>query len=219
MMSLSEEKFVEALRFCGDAVRARMADNDGSHDYMHVTRVCNNAALILDWAGATNDEEFGQGKTNAVVVAFAATLHDMEDHKYTSGKETDYLLTRAVLDECGVFTKEQTDEIIDVVSKVSWSKEQKTGLKREDKSRELMVVQDADRLDALGATGIARAFLYGGKIGSSIADVTAHFNHKLTGLEFHTHLGKKMAADSKRYMETFIRTISEEALTTVSDSD
>ncbi len=123
---------------------------EAGHDWFHTQRVFNNALLLAK-----------EEKADVLVVSLGALLHDIADAKFHNGDETlGPKLAKKFLTSQGVQpnTIKQVCDIIEQISfKTSLGKEKDTTL-----SKEALLVQDADRLDALGAIGIARAFHYGG---------------------------------------------------------
>ena len=167
------------------------------HDYYHIERVVINARKILRTEQA-----------NSFIVELAAWLHDLGDHKLHNGIDKSEELISAFLKSLAV---EQSiiDRIIEIVSQVSFSKGNSPS------SIEAEIVQDADRLDAIGAIGIARCFAYGGsknrilyspdekeKENSSIQ----HFYDKLFKLKdlMNTESAKLIAANRHSFMEEYI---------------
>ena len=130
-------------------VKKTLEHAEGGHDWFHTQRVFKNALLIA--------------KTESVdiqVVALAALLHDIADSKFHNGDETiGPKMARTFL-----FGENVDSEIIEHVVKIIENMSFKNSFDKENSftSKELDVVQDADRLDAIGAIGIARAFNYGG---------------------------------------------------------
>lgn len=123
-----------------------MFDGEGSgHDWWHIFRVRNLALKIASKEGG-----------NSFVIEMAALLHDVEDwklnEKQNSGKVKDWL-NLMNLDE------ELIDQILSIIEEVSFKG---AGVETKASTLEAKIVQDADRLDAIGAIGIARAFTYGG---------------------------------------------------------
>jgi len=131
-------------------VQKTLTGAEAGHDWFHTQRVFNNALLLAK-----------EEKVDVLVVSLGALLHDIADAKFHNGDETlgpklaiKFLTSQGVLPT----TIEKVCDIIDQVSfKNSLGKEKDIPL-----SKEAQLVQDADRLDALGAIGIARAFHYGG---------------------------------------------------------
>lgn len=194
-------------------VKEKLNNAEGGHDWFHIQRVLSNAKLVSKGENA-----------DLFVVSLGALLHDIADYKFHNGDEkkgpemaTNFLKTQKVQDE--VIAK--VVYIIDNISFKGGNEVQECG------SKELDIVQDADRLDALGAIGIARTFNYGGFKGrklydpaipphlcmtkeeykNSTAPTINHFYEKLLLLKdrMNTETGKKLAEDRHRYMETFLK--------------
>ena len=163
--------------------------SDG-HDAEHSLRVFSNAMKIAEAEGGCDIE----------VVALAALLHDCDDHKLFDTK--DNANARAFLESHGI-TGDKADQICNEVNSVSFS--QNRGKKPD--TIEGKIVQDADRLDAMGAIGIARTFAYGGKKGRPLEDGIKHFHEKLLLLkdELNTDTAKDMAEERHRFLEEYIR--------------
>jgi uncharacterized protein len=148
-----------------EAVRSELAAYDASHDIAHIMRVFSNAAAIATGESVTDVEEL-------LVIRLAALLHDVGDSKYSGSEEATAHMVRKILEEQGV-SKATTERILEVVDRVSFRKEIAAAAAAsgapapvdEVVERALKVVQDADRLDAIGAVGIARCFSYGGAKG------------------------------------------------------
>eukprot|EP00947_MAST-08B_sp_MAST-8B-sp1_P003083 g3083.t1 len=138
-------------------VEAELAGNDASHDWSHIARV---------WALARRlaaDE--GLGADDLELVELAALLHDIDDWKYSGSETAGVEAARAFLEKEGVAAG-KIDRVCFVIQRVSFHDE----IGRSDEERQAMrqdkalaCVQDADRLDAIGAIGIARTFTFGGK--------------------------------------------------------
>jgi uncharacterized protein len=138
-----------------EAVRSSLAGYDASHDIAHIQRVLANANSI-----ATADKA-----TPAVltVVRLAALLHDVGDSKYAGSESAEVMISK-ILQEQGVDEK-LSEAILTVVDRVSFHKEIEGAALpplEADVAHALAIVQDADRLDAIGAIGIARCFCFGG---------------------------------------------------------
>lgn len=164
-------------------------NNADGHDSEHSMRVYANAMKLAERYHECDNE----------VVALAALLHDVDDHKLFDTK--DNANARAFLTSNNLGEKE-IEQICVIINGVSFSKNR--GKKPE--SIEGQIVQDADRLDAIGAVGIARTFAYGGKVGRSLDDSIQHFYDKLLLLkdEMNTEEAKKMALQRHEYIEGFI---------------
>ena len=197
---------------CVKYVQHALKEAEGGHDWFHIERVWKNAETIAK--GEQCDQE---------IVALAALLHDIADSKFHSGDETiGPRVARNWLVSIG-YPEEKLKHIIAIIENVSF----KGGLnERNHSSIELDIVQDADRLDAIGAIGIARTFNYGGfknrtiydpdiapnlnmtkeEYKKSIAPTINHFHEKLLLLKdgMNTQTGKEMAAERHRFMELYL---------------
>lgn len=193
-------------------VQAALAGAEAGHDWFHIERVWKTAKHIA--------------QTEAVdgfVVELGALLHDIADSKFHGGDETvGPRQARAFLESLGV-EESVVAHVENIVAHISFK-----GGNHEQafRSPELDVVQDADRLDALGAIGIARAFAYGGHKGRelynpaippnlnmtkeeykrSAAPTINHFYEKLLLLKdrMNTATGRAMAERRHRFMETYL---------------
>lgn len=193
-------------------VKQQLHGAEGGHDWFHIERVYNNSLLIAK--GEECDE---------LVVQLGALLHDIADSKFHNGDETvgpkvarEFLESQDVGEDIIV-------HVIGIIENISF----KGGnFEKKFLSKELDIVQDADRLDALGAIGIARAFNYGGfknralynpaiapnlnmtkeEYKASTTPTINHFYEKLLLLKdrFNTETGKKIAEGRHRYMEDFL---------------
>ena len=169
-------------------------NNSDGHDYMHTFRVYKNAMMI-------NEKEHG----NEEIVTLASLLHDVDDHKLFNTENNEN--ARKFLVEHDI-PEDEIEEICKVINSVSFSKNK--GKKPE--TLEGMIVQDADRLDAIGAIGIARTFAYGGKHNRGLDSSIEHFHEKLLLLkdEMNTKTAMDIAADRHEFMEEFLRRYNEE---------
>jgi len=193
-------------------VKKELETAEGGHDWFHTERVYKNATLI-----AKNEN------VDTLVIALGALLHDIADSKFHHGDETvGPTVARKFLFEHNVDSKiiEHVVKIIENISFKGGNEPQRF------KSLELDVVQDADRLDALGAIGIARTFNYGGfknrklfdpeikpdlnmtkaEYKSASAPTLNHFYEKLLVLKdkMNTKTGRRIAEKRHRYMEGFL---------------
>ena len=194
-------------------VKSTLENAEGGHDWFHILRVWNNAKLI---AKSENVDDF--------IIELGALLHDIADSKFYNGDETiGPKIAREFLENQNVEEAviHHVENIINNISYKGGNFEQKF------KSPELDVVQDADRLDAIGAVGIARCFNYGGfknrqlynpnippnltmtkeEYKNSKAPTINHFYEKLLLLKdkMNTTTGKKIAEERHQYMETFLQ--------------
>ncbi|SNR25844.1 uncharacterized protein SAMN04488009_0425 [Maribacter sedimenticola] len=198
-------------------VKETLQNAEGGHDWFHIQRVFKNTMLIA------KDEN-----VNILVVSLGALLHDIADAKFNNGDESlgpkmaeNFLLSLKV-------PKRTINHVIKIIKYSSF----KAGIvdgklkKKLFTSKELQVVQDADRLDAIGAIGIARAFNYGGfknramydpeispnlgmtkeEYKKSTAPTINHFYEKLLLLKdkMNTDTGKRLAEERHQYMIDFL---------------
>ncbi len=169
--------------------------NAGGHDAAHSLRVYKNALMIAKRETGCDLE----------VVALASLLHDADDHKLfqtENNANAREFLARERVPEAKI------ERICEAINSVSFSRNR--GKKPE--TIEGMIVQDADRLDAIGAIGIARTFAYGGEHGRPLEDSIEHFHNKLLLLrdEMNTKTAKEMAAERHAFLEVFLAEYSKE---------
>ena len=169
-------------------IETLFAGNAGGHGADHTLRVYRIAMAIAESEICDPD-----------IVALAALLHDADDHKLFDTK--DNANARAFLKGQNI-PDEMADRICEAVNSVSFS--QNRGKRPE--TIEGKIVQDADRLDAIGAVGVARTFAYGGEHGRSLDDSIAHFHEKLLLLkdEMNTKTGKRLAEERHTFLLTFL---------------
>jgi uncharacterized protein len=181
---------------------SRLQDAEPGHDLLHSQRVLENARQIMQHQEC--DKE---------VVMAACLLHDLADHKFANEQESVKDI-KDLLDRCR-FTTAQIQHTIDIITRMSFSKEiAGTG---QLQTAEFEIVQDADRLDALGAIGIARAFSYGGyRKRPFYADddnsTIAHFHQKLLKLSsmMKTAKGRQMAEERHEFMVLFLNQLNKD---------
>ena len=171
-------------------IRRLFAENADGHGLEHALRVYRTALYLAKSAPAADP----------LVVALGALLHDADDHKLFHTEHN--ANTRRFLAEQGV-DAETADRICGAINAVSFS--QNRGKRPE--TIEGQLIQDADRLDAIGAVGIARTFAYGGKHGRTPEDSIAHFHEKLLLLRdlMNTEQAKALAEERHAFMEAFLR--------------
>ncbi len=188
------------IRNAKDYIRDLYSGNSDGHDLNHSLRVYSNAMLIAETEPDCNIE----------AVALAALLHDADDHKLfdTEGNEN----AVSFLKSNGV-DNEETEFIVRIINSVSFSKNRN----QTPDSLEGQIVQDADRLDAMGAIGIARTFAYGGKHGRSLESSIDHFHEKLLLLKdgLNTAKAREMASARHEFLEEFIGHFNAENTTEV----
>ncbi|MCF7566861.1 HD domain-containing protein [Sabulilitoribacter arenilitoris] len=152
-------------------VKETLANAEGGHDWFHTLRVFNNALLI-----SKNEN------VNPFVVQLGALLHDIADSKFHDGNDTiGPKIAREFLFKHNVDSL-IIEHVIKIIENISFNKSLDNDKKF--KSIELDVVQDADRLDAIGAIGIARCFNYGGFKNRKLFDPTIKPNLKMTKAEY-----------------------------------
>ncbi|WP_406685410.1 HD domain-containing protein [Seonamhaeicola sp. MEBiC1930] len=199
-------------------VKESLSDAEGGHDWFHVLRVYKNALLIAK-----------KEPVDILIVSLGALLHDIADSKFYNGDETvGPNIAREFL-----FKQNVDSVVIEHVVKIIENISFKGGNEAQKfKSVELDVIQDADRLDAIGAIGIARCFNYGGfknrqlynpdikpnlsmskeEYKSSTAPTINHFYEKLLLLKdrMNTGTGKLLAAKRHVFMEEYLKQFYEE---------
>ena len=178
-------------------IRALFRDNTDGHGADHTLRVYRNAVQIAENEPGCDRE----------LIALAALLHDADDHKLFRTENN--ANARAFLAENGV-PEDRTDRICEVINAVSFSRNRG----KVPETPEGKIVQDADRLDALGAVGIARTFAYGGKNGRSLEDSVQHFYDKLLLLRdmMNTETGKQLADGRHAFLEAFLQELEKEGV-------
>lgn len=197
-------------------VKQQLQHAEGGHDWFHIERVYKNAVLIAQ-----------QEDCDVTVVKLAALLHDIADSKFhpdASGgdEEIGPKIAQTFLESEHV-SKEIIEHVVQIIQNISF----KGGnFEKTFSSKELEIVQDADRLDALGAIGIARTFNYGGfknraiynpsispklnmtkeEYKKSDSPTLNHFYEKLLLLKdkMNTKTAKKLAQERHCFMETFL---------------
>ncbi len=194
-------------------VKETLANAEGGHDWFHIERVWKTARFLC------KKEEAG----DLLTIELAALLHDISDAKFNGGDETlGSRMARTFLEQQEL-DPEKVEHIQTIIKHVSF----KGGFPQDQiKTIEFQIVQDADRLDAIGAIGIARAFNYGGFKNRPIHDpqkgqqvykdskayhksdapTINHFYEKLLKLKdlMNTETGKMMAEQRHRYMLEFL---------------
>ncbi len=178
-----------------DYIRILFRENAGGHDADHTLRVYRTA---MDLAAQEPD-------CDREIVALAALLHDADDHKLFQTE--DFANARQFLNTNGV-PADRIERICKAIGEVSFS--QNRG--RRPSTLEGKIVQDADRLDALGAVGIARTFAYGGEHGRPLSDSIDHFYNKLLLLkdELNTEAARQIAEERHAFLEAFLRQYAKE---------
>ena len=168
--------------------------NSDGHGADHSLRVYNNALNIRKVY-----------ECNELYVDLGALLHDVDDHKLFNNKNNEN--ARRFLRENN-FDSEAIEDIIEIINSVSFTKNKGT----KPKTLEACIVQDADRLDAIGAIGVARTFMYSGKNGRGIEGSLKHFDEKLLLLKdmMNTDEAKRLAEERDSFMKEFLSEINDE---------
>ncbi|WP_216827739.1 HD domain-containing protein [Alkalihalobacterium elongatum] len=191
-------------------VHNELSGEASGHDWWHIYRVTKLAKKIANVEGA-----------DAFICEMAALLHDIADEKFNESEEAGLKKVEKWLNDIEV-EQESTQHILQIIASMSF----KGGGQPRMKTLEGMVVQDADRLDALGAIGIARTFAFGGAKGNIIYDPAIksregmskeeyqkrdntainHFYEKLLKLKnlMNTAYGKQLAEGRHQQMEQFL---------------
>ena len=149
---------------CREFVLSHSAGNDASHDIYHIDRVVRNAKNIMK-----NSDAVTQANISHDILVTIATLHDSFDHKYFTSEEAIEKAKAKVVEFLGrKFSFEEVGLIMRVIENIGYTTEINGGSELSDNEmRYLHIVQDADRLDAMGAVGIGRCFAWAGAFGKT----------------------------------------------------
>lgn len=194
-------------------VKKELEGAEAGHDWFHIQRVYNNALNLLKTEQA-----------NEQIVVLGALLHDIADSKFHNGDETIGPKKAMEFMTSIDINEDVKDHVVKIIENISF----KGGnFNKTFHSKELEIVQDADRLDAIGAIGIARTFNYGGYKNNGLYDPEIHPKLKMTKEEYKNHkgttinhfyekllllkdlmnteTGKKLAENRHQYMEGFLK--------------
>ncbi|MDD5290348.1 MAG: HD domain-containing protein [Patescibacteria group bacterium] len=208
-MNNEQQKIIKKV---ANEVKQKLEGEESGHDWWHIVRVWNMAKHI----GKIEDADM-------IIVELAALLHDIADWKFYDGDDTiGPQIARRILEKYSVPAK-IIDCVCDIIADMSFKG---AGVKTEMKTLEGEIVQDSDRLDAIGAIGIARTFSYGGHENRPIHDpaqkpimhqtkedyfksgspTIKHFYEKLLLLKnrMNTKTAKKLAEGRHRFMEEYL---------------
>jgi uncharacterized protein len=195
-------------------VKEHLSGTDSGHDWWHIARVRKMAVHIHK----------AENKGNRTIIEMGALLHDIGDSKFRKQDDPDPGAVISGFLKSLNINDEQIAAVVRINRFISFSSRDKN----DEKSDELMIVQDADRLDAIGAIGIARAFSYGGFRNNPIynpdvnnelqdgpgtgASTIAHFYEKLLKLKglMNTETGMKIAEYRHKCLENFLEKFFEE---------
>lgn len=201
----------QIIQKTADYIRKEFSDDSSGHDWWHIYRVWKNAVTICEIE-----------KADAFIVQLAALLHDLDDWKFNVSGDDTPLRARAWLESCNV-DPPIADSVCRIITHISYKG---AGVKNKMDSLEGFIVQDADRLDAIGAIGIGRAFAYGGYKNRPLYDPDAppqmhasfeeyknsksatinHFYEKLLLLKdrMNTQTAKRIAEERHEVMVNFL---------------
>ncbi|KAL5073157.1 hypothetical protein RYX36_012141 [Vicia faba] len=214
----------ERVRKAEALVEKAMKGNDASHDAVHVWRVRDLALSLASEEGLSSDPH------SMEIVELAALLHDIGDYKYLRDPSEEETVENFLKEE-GV-EENKKSKILEIIKGMGF-KEEVTGKGNTEWCPEFGVVQDADRLDAIGAIGIARCFTFGGSKKRALHDPTIlprsdlskeqymnkeqqttinHFHEKLLKLKdmMKTKAGKRRAEIRHKFMEEFVKEFYDE---------
>jgi uncharacterized protein len=203
----------DQIKLTEEFVRQNLEGYDSGHDWWHIERVRKLALFINEM----------EQLADPFKVEITALLHDTADSKFSGeNSEAGYASISDFMKNAGM--SEIRDEVLNVLKNISFSNKNKTG---DLKDPLLLVVQDADRLDAIGAIGIARAFNYGGfrnnriynpdvinteaslngYIHAGTSSTISHFYDKLLLLKYrmNTLTAKRLAEDRHDFLEVFLK--------------
>ena len=178
-------------------VQQYMSHYDASHDFFHILRVVGLAYHLLNHPS----NAFISSKCNREIIALSTFLHDVGDKKYLNQGEDPATMVKQLLLSFGA-TEDLSQTVQIICTYVSYSSEIKDPRKVLDvieQCPELAIVQNADRLDAIGAIGIGRSFTFGSakRIAGGMEEAIKHFQDKLENLEgmMKTPAGREMAKE------------------------
>lgn len=192
---MSETIIAKVTKF----VEKHMLQFDASHNFAHVMRVHDMAVEI------TEQGQYPEADVN--IIKIAALMHDVNDHKYMPA-DADPRMIYNLMIEFGA-TEKMAQQVDIIVNHVSYSYEiancDTTAYKQIIQMPELRIVQDADRLDALGKDGVDRCIIYNKSKGRDMLDVIEHFHDKLYKLSvmMKTQYGTIKAIEKTVYIEKF----------------
>lgn len=201
----------QIIRKTVDYIKQEFSDDSSGHDWWHIYRVWKNAIAICEIE-----------KADSFIVQLAALLHDLDDWKFNDHNDETPHRAKAWLDSCNV-EPVITESVCEIIKHISYKG---AGVENKMSSLEGFIVQDADRLDAIGAIGIGRAFAYGGykkrmlydpnsppqmhasfeEYKSSKSATINHFYEKLLLLKdmMNTSTAKRIAEHRHQVMEGFL---------------
>lgn len=198
------EKIIESIQ---NQVRKRLEKDSSGHDWYHTLRVYKNSLKIVELERAKSENKDNDMELDMTLLRVSALLHDIADHKFGYTDEDRDEIIKNILEKYE-FSEGFIETTQKIVGNISFSK---GGIPERVEGR---IVQDADRLDALGAIGIARTFAYGGHKGRAMyipensdgSDSLYHFYEKLFLLKnlFNTEGGRELAEERDIFMREFV---------------
>lgn len=212
---MSKEEIINIVK---EYVKNICKDDATGHDWWHIQRVYNNAMLI-------NQKE----NADKFVITLIVLMHDLYDHKFYKGNIEEKL--KETIKELNIYNYVQETDIENIINScvnLGFSANMTT---KKELSIEGKIAQDADRLDALGAIGIARTFMYGGKRERVMYDpdnnelvdeeeykqngsktTISHFYDKLLKIKdlMNTETAKMIAQERHQYLENFLEEFFDE---------
>ena len=209
----------DILQKTAEYIKQEFSDDSSGHYWWHIYRVWKNAITICE-----HDAE----RADSFIVQLAALLHDLDDWKFNASGDETPLRAKAWLDSLSI-DPSITDAVCRIIMHISYKG---AGVENKMDSLEGFIVQDADRLDAIGAIGIARAFAYGGYKNRPLYDPASppqlhatfeeyknsksatinHFYEKLLLLKdmMNTPAAKRIAEQRHEVMVQFLRQFMDE---------
>jgi uncharacterized protein len=194
---------IQVIKGIEDFARTSTKEFDSGHDWWHLNRVRNLALYIHEI----------ENNGNKFLIEISALLHDIDDKKFRKSGGTD---AKTIIEKL-LHSEDVAEDIINEVVQINKFISFSSGAKISIRSPEFLIVQDADRLDAIGAIGVARAFNYGGFRNNAIyipetdgyglnPSTIAHFYDKLLLLRdmMNTNTGRKLAEERHLFLTKFL---------------
>ena len=215
----------DIIRKTIEFVKQKLDNSEPGHDWWHIYRVWRLSKKIYDKESRNNKEI--RSEESETITELGALLHDIADYKFTNDESAGERVAREFLSS--KVNNKIIDKVVDIINNISFKGENYT---QKVKFPELDIVQDADRLDAIGAIGIARAFSYGGFKKRKMYDpaikpkrgmnkeeyvknegtTVNHFYEKLFLLKdkMNTETGRKIAEHRHQFMKRFLNEFFDE---------
>jgi len=209
---LKKREIIESLKSC---IKNALENQESGHDFSHIERVINNKNKIK------KKEKSG----DIFIIELACLFHDIKDSKFNNGihESAEYVIREFL--ESFTICEDVINEVVTIVDNMSYS----LGTYNGEKNINFKIVQDADRIDALGAIGIARVFHYSGFINSKIYEektllaeenllndksAIAHFYNKLLNLQklMNTKEGYKIAKKRTLILKKYLKMLKKEVI-------